>query len=247
MSLTRIRRYDRPHDLADGAAAAMLAELCRVQHDSDSDAQLCLAGGHTANDVYAALSAQAAESALDPTRISLWWGSERFVPTADPLRNATRTLSLLGRSMKIVPAKTHPMPPNSGNADADEAAFAYASELGDTVFDICLLGLGADGHVGAIFPDHPSFRAQAGTSLLAIGVDDAPVPPPERVTLTFNAFNRSRQIWFLVSGREKAEVLTRVLAGDESLPAAHVHGVDRTVWFVDEAAGSLLPSHRCWL
>ena len=51
------------------------------------------------------------------------------------------------------------MPASDGGLDLDDAAEAYADELGETTFDICLLGMGPDGHVASIFPEHPSSYA----------------------------------------------------------------------------------------
>ena len=137
------------------------------------------------------------------------------------------------------------MPSSNGSADPDDAAYAYAKELDGTVFDICLLEIGRGGRVASIFPRHPSFTAQSGTSQLATGVTDAPEGPAEQVTLTYKAINRSRQVWGLACGAERAGCLAATLGGDPRTPAARVHGAERTVWFVDRAAASTVPYFQC--
>ncbi|HET6652664.1 MAG TPA: 6-phosphogluconolactonase, partial [Nocardioides sp.] len=77
---------------------------------------------------------------------------------------------------------------------------------------------------------------------ITVAVTDSPKPPPQRVSLTFPALNRSRQVWFLASGAGKAEAVGRALGGADphEVPAAGVRGQERTVWFLDADAASQL-------
>lgn len=240
---SRVVRFHTPEELAEGAAQQLLARLVEVQQ-AQGEVNLCLTGGRVANTMYTSLASLAEGSDLDPRQLSLWWGDERFVGLTDPDRNALQSLSLLARTLHLSPSQTHPMPGSDGKADPDEAAFSYARELGDTVFDVCLLGMGEDGHVASIFPDHPSMDPTTAT---VIGVTDSPKPPSERVSLTLNALNRSTAIWMLVTGEAKAEAVAKALAGDWFLPAARVRGTVETLWFLDAEAASLLPRFNCLL
>lgn len=239
----QVVRHADATDLADRAAARLLGTLVGLQADGGV-AQVCLTGGRIAMAVYARFGELVAGSELDPSRLELWWGDERFVPTDDPERNAGPTLALLARHFQLDPARTHPMPSADGVVDAAASANTYAKELGDTTFDLCLLGMGPDGHVASIFPDHASGEP---TTQPVIGVSDSPKPPPERISLTIPAINQSGEVWFLVSGTEKADALSRSLAGDTSLPAARVAGRDRTLWLVDQDAATELPYFDCRL
>lgn len=239
---TRVLRFPQEETLVAAAAAALLRRLLNAQEKGEVN--LCLTGGRIANKIYAAFANLSVGSGLECSRLHLWWGDERFVGTTDPDRNALQSLALLGGRLHLQPSQIHPMPASDGNADPDESAYAYAQELGDTVFDLCLLGMGPDGHVASIFPHHPSFEPTTST---AIGVTDAPKPPPERISLTLPAINRSHDVWLWVNGEEKAQATAAALAGDPDLPAAHVHATHETVWFLDDAAASLVPMHQCQL
>lgn len=238
-----VLRYLNADDLATHAAERLLKALIGYQADGRV-AQLCLTGGRIALRIYSRLADLVGESDLDPARLELWWGDERFVPTDDPGRNVGPTLASLAGRFAVDPAHTHPMPAADGLIDPGAAAATYAKELGDTRFDVCLLGLGEDGHVASIFPGHPSGEV---TSQTVIGVSDSPKPPAERITLTIPALSRSGEVWFLVSGAEKSNAVASALAGDEALPAARVHGEEATVWLVDRAAASRLPYFECSL
>jgi 6-phosphogluconolactonase len=234
-------RYRDQQQLAKRAAARLLASLIELQADGRV-AQLCLTGGRAALAMYAELGELVPGSQLDPSRLELWWGDERFVPTDGSDRNAGPTLALLARHFLVDPARTHPMPSADGQVDATASAATYAKELGDTRFDLCILGVGLDGEVAAIFPAHPSAEP---SSQSVIGVTDAPKGPPERISLTIETINRSREVWLLASGAEKAEVVSRAVAGDSALPAGRVSGRRRTLWLVDEDAAAKLPYYEC--
>lgn len=239
----QVVQYDDATELANRAAERLLDKLIELQADGRV-AQLCLTGGRIALSLYARLGELVADSELDPSRLELWWGDERFVPTDDPERNAGPTLALLARHFALDPARTHPMPSADGVVDAAASAATYAKELGDTRFDLCLLGMGPDGHVASIFPGHPSTEPNTQP---VIGVSDAPKPPAERISLTIPTLNTSEEVWFLVSGQEKGPALSRALAGDTDLPAGRVSGQGRTLWLVDRAAAAGLPYFDCTL
>lgn len=220
--------------LVDGAARRLLERLEQLQQGGRT-AQWCLTGGRIATRIYERMAELVGESGLDPSRLELWWADERFLPTDDPDRHVGSALGILAGQLRIDPALAHPIPAADGQVTLEGAAATYAADLCDTVFDVCLLGVGPDGHVASLFPDHPS---SAPTSATVIGVTDAPRPPTERITLTLPVLNRSGEVWFLVSGADKAEAVGRALAGDPGLPAAHVRGTQATVWLLDaDSAG----------
>ena len=100
--------------------------------------------------------------------------------------------------------------------------------------------VGPDGHVASLFPGYPQLDVD---DQIAVPVTDSPKPPPERISLTLPALNRSKSVWFLVSGTEKAAAVARALADGTDLhdcPAAGVSGADETIWFLDRSAASVL-------
>ncbi len=233
----RVVRVPSSTDVADLVAAELLQRLERLL-DAQGRADVCLTGGNTANMVYERLAEHAIESEIDFRRIHFWWGDERFLPSTDPDRNSLQAVERLARTIPMHSMHVHMMASLDGRKDAHESAEEYEAELGDTHFDIVLLGIGEDGHCGSMFPGHASFEP---TSRLVIGVEDAPKPPSERITLTRVALNRSSTVWFIATGSAKATAVAGALAGDESLPAATIHGEQSTIWFLDEAAAAQLP------
>jgi 6-phosphogluconolactonase len=225
-------------EVAEALAARLLARLTELQA-ANRVPQLALTGGRIATKAYTRLAAEGRSSAVDWSKVDLWWGDERFVPAADDDRNAKQALDLLQEPLRLPAERVHEMPASDRAANLDDAAAAYADELGDTVFDICLLGLGPDGHVASLFPEHPSSHAEGRV----IAVRNSPKPPPERISLTLEAINRSAEVWFVVSGQDKADAAALALqaAGPVQVPGAGAHGRRRTLWLIDHDAASRLP------
>ncbi len=232
--------------LASDVARRLVERLAAVQAEGRVPA-LGLTGGTIAERLYeqtARLHEAGADAALDWSRIDFWWGDERYVPAGDDQRNAGQARAALLDLVPVDPARVHEMPPSDGPyGNVEEAAAAYSDEVrrdGSGGFDVLLLGLGENGHIASLMPGHPQLDVH---DRIAVAVTDSPKPPPVRISLTFDALNRSREVWFIVSGDGKAEPAARALGGADlhEVPAAGVHAEQHTRWFLDAAAAALLP------
>jgi 6-phosphogluconolactonase len=108
---------------------------------------------------------------------------------------------------------------------------AGALDADQPLFDLVLLGLGADGHICSLFPNSPVLEERS--KLVAAVPSGAPEP---RITLTYPAVESSRAIAFLVTGADKATIAARVRNGDQVLPAARLKPKGEVFWFMDKAA-----------
>ena len=226
--------------LATAVAGELLSRLADAQ-DSGREPHIALTGGTIAEALHRELARLTPGSEVDWSRVVVWWGDERFVPAGDDDRNAGQArrafLDAVGAT------QVHEMPASDAAADVAAGAAAYEETLrahGAGEFEVVMLGIGPDGHVASLFPGHPQLDV---TDRLAVSVTDSPKPPPERITLTYPALNRTRSVWLIASGEGKAEAVSRALADTGSVsetPARGVHGQVDTVWFLDRDAASRL-------
>jgi len=236
--------------LAAAAAARLVTRLVDIQ-SAGRTPSLVLTGGTIANKMYAALAEMPALHAVDWSRVQLWWGDERFVAPGDSDRNEVQARATLLDQLRLDPALVHPMPPDDGvwAGDPERAAADYAGLLAAAAqpedhgpvpsFDILLLGVGPDGHVASLFPERPELYEERPTA----AVRHSPKPPPTRVTMTMPTLRRAREVWFVVSGADKAKPVRLALggAGMMQVPAAGVVGTSRTLWLLDHDAAAELP------
>ncbi|GAA2226271.1 6-phosphogluconolactonase [Promicromonospora sukumoe] len=238
--------------LAQAAAARLLTRVLDVQ-SVRSPVHVVLTGGTVGIATLAAVAASPLVPAVDWSNVHLWWGDERFLPDGDPDRNETQArealLDGLVAGHGLPAANVHAMPGPTSVATPEEGAAAYAATLaehadgaadGVPAFDVLLLGMGPDGHVASLFPGHEGLAAQGTTT----GVHGSPKPPPERVSLTFDAIRAAREVWVVAAGAEKADRVAAALAGDpvSEVPAAGAVGQARTLWLLDlESAGATTP------
>lgn len=235
--------------LAQAVAARLVTKLVDVLAAKD-EAHLVLTGGTIGIGSLAAVAELPARVAVDWKRVHLWWGDERFLPSGDKERNETQAREALLDGLDLDPARVHPMASTDGpdGTNAEAAAERYAAELdryaphGDDVpeFDVSLFGMGPDGHVASLFPEHPGVYEDGPT---VIAVHNSPKPPPDRLSLTFRAIQNSREVWVVAAGGEKAAAAHMALsgAGRVQIPAAGALGQIRTLWLLDRACASELP------
>ena len=226
--------------LARTVAEQLLDRLGSIQADGRVPS-IALTGGTIAIEIYRAL-ARLDSSAVDWTQVDFWWGDERYVPADSSDRNDRGAELDLLDVVGADPARVHAMPAaDEAHPDVASAAASYEQELrthGGGQFDLVLLGLGPDGHVASLFPGFPQLEAEA----IAVPVTGSPKPPPERITLTFAALNRTSEVWFVVAGEGKAEAVARALAEDGSVQQTPARGItaEHRTWWLDQPAASSL-------
>ena len=180
-----------------------------------------LSGGATALIFLGALK----KANVDRSRISLFWADERAVSPDDPESNygiAQRMLlEPLGANaprafrMAFDASLDRPFDAAQGKpwSSLGTAAMNYdrllARELRNGGMDLALLGVGEDGHICSLFPGH---RALMVDDLRVVAVEDAPKPPPRRLTLSLPFVLRTKKIWLIAVGPRKLPVLHAALS-----------------------------------
>jgi 6-phosphogluconolactonase len=235
--------------LASVVAARLVVKIIDAQA-MRGRAHIVLTGGRIAAKVLRSVKDLPAASAIEWSRVDLWWGDERFLPAGDPDRNETQAREALLDSLPLDASRVHAMPPSDGpdGSDAEAAAARYARELAAAAgdgsdlphFDVLMLGVGEDGHVASLFPGHPVTQDTGTTA----AVHNSPKPPPTRVTLTMRAIQNAEEVWLIAAGPDKAEPVGKALDGSGTgpLPAASAIGAARTVWLLDRDAAANAPA-----
>jgi 6-phosphogluconolactonase len=223
-------------DAASRFAAARVEELLAEGLDQRERAHIALAGGNTPIPAYEL----AARRIGDWSRVDLWFGDERAVPPDDPESNFRAVSAAFGQADGLDQDAIHRI---EGELGPERAAARYAEEIsariptsgsGIPVLEIAFQGIGPDGHTASLFPRHPALEADG----LCVGVHGASKPPPERISMTLPLLRAARRIVFLVTGREKAQAVARMLAGpDPEVPASMLAGPNCEL-IADSAAAS---------
>jgi len=245
----RVRVYDDKSELATAVAARFLKRLGEIL-DQQDEAHVVLTGGTMGEAVLAAVGSAADRDKIDWSRVVFWWGDERYLAAGDPERNETQSRRALLDSLDLEPRQIKAFPALGEHESIEAAADAYAAELAAAAsagerhprFDITFLGVGGDGHIASLFPDHEAVR---DTEHVVLPETDSPKPPPARLTLTLPVINASDRVWLVMAGADKAGALGLALAdaNPHDVPVAGVAGVKRTVFFVDSEAAAEVPEN----
>lgn len=244
MSETVIEKYVDADALVAAAGERLVGAITGAVAARGA-AYVVLTGGGTGVKLLKHLGAHG--DAIDWSKVHLFWGDDRYVAADDDDRNDKQAREALLDHVDIPASNVHAMPASDGEFgdDIDAAALAYEQVLAANApdggptpdFDVHLLGMGPEGHVNSLFP-HTA--ATAEKERMVVAVTNSPKPPPKRITLTLPAVVRSREVWLVVSGGEKAEAVAAAAGGAsaEDFPAAGAIGRDATVWLLDEAAAA---------
>lgn len=223
------------------AAADEFAEVAERACFDVLELAVALAGGSTPSLFYSAL----ARRKINWGRVHFYWGDERCVPPDNPESNFRSASRDLLDKIDIPGDNIHRI---RGEDDPEREALRYGKEIAGNLakggrvfpeFDWIFLGLGSDGHTASLFPGGTLFPSDA--SLCAVA--SHPGTGQKRITFTLPLINHARRISFLVTGKEKAVVVSSILGrkeGSRDYPAAWINPVQGTTdWFLDRDSAGL--------
>ncbi|HTW35149.1 MAG TPA: 6-phosphogluconolactonase [Rhizomicrobium sp.] len=230
---------DDPAALARDAAGHLLAWAS----EAPAPVRIALSGGSTPRGTYEELVSVRMINRFPWPKVHWYWGDERFVPPDHPESNYRMVREAMLDRAPIPPANVHPI--RTVGISPDESALDYEAELkrayGSStllrdrpLFDVCLLGLGEDGHIASLIPGEPVLL-ERDHWVAAVGHGR----PEVRITLTYPAIDASRHVAFLVSGEPKRAILQQVLAGDRTKPAAQLSPAGDILFIADRAAAGI--------
>ena len=216
-----------PQELIESAAKDF-EELVSGLIEHKGSARVLLTGGTLGIEFVSAMR----KLDIDYSKLFLMFSDERFVPLSDPDRNERQAIEVFP---EIAHYLTRFPAPSISLVEAREQLEAHLEPMFEDGkgIDLTILGIGPDGHIASLFPDH----AEPGRWVIAEG--DSPKPPSLRLSLSFEALEHSKRVWFLASGAQKAWAVAEGMKKD-SVPASRVRGSEETVWYLDQELSDAL-------
>jgi 6-phosphogluconolactonase len=201
-----------------------------------------LSGGSTPQRLFSLLATPPWQERFPWPDTVLYWGDERDVPPTHPDSNFGVADSLLLRRLIDPPYGVlrwvTEYAPAQALADYRAKLQPLAESSQAPEFDVVLLGLGPEGHTASLFPHSPVLGRQDWVAHVWV-----PEHRSWRYTLSLDVINQAKAVAFLVTGREKREILAEIRSASPSadLPASLVQpkSPDDLHWFVDRAAGDI--------
>ncbi|KAI3977099.1 hypothetical protein MKX01_002419 [Papaver californicum] len=252
-----LRIYESLDEVAT-ELADYIAELSEVSVKERGFFAIALSGGSLIS-LMGKLCEAPYKKTVDWTKWYIFWADERVVAKNHTDSNYKLAKDCLLSKVPLIPSHVYSI---NDSLSAEKAASEYefvlrqlvktrtvgVSEINDCPkFDLILLGMGPDGHVASLFPNHMVLEEKDEWVTF---ITDSPEPPPERLTFTFPVINSASNVAVVVTGSSKAETLR--LAIDDvgpncsMLPARMVNpGNGNLVWFLDKLAASKLEAFKC--
>ena len=171
----------------------------------------------------------------------IFFGDERFVPPDHPDSNYRMAREAMLAQVPIPEGNVHPVPTTPYNArrsrrrlrdDAEELLRRrHAGPCASRSSPSRCSAWARTGIPPRCFPGTAALTERTAWVTSVIGAK-----PEPRISLTYPVLDSSAALIFLIAGAGKDEMLERLRAGDQALPAAHVQPVGEFYIFCDEAA-----------
>jgi len=207
---------------------------------------VALSGGSTPKPLYEFLADQKVDE-LDWNKVHFFWGDERCVPPDHPDSNFNQVNRALLDPKAIQEENIHrikaELPPDEAARQYQEIILTWFQQKQPS-FDLILLGMGSDGHTASLFPGTEYVKGDLTDQNRLVAANWVPKLDTWRITFTPHLINAAQNVFFLVSGHNKANTLKLVLEGPstpEHFPSQLIAPDQGNLfWHVDlEAAAEL--------
>jgi 6-phosphogluconolactonase len=193
---------------------------------------IALSGGTTPVLLYQLLSTPPFANNINWKNILIFLVDERYVPHTCAESNFKMINDNLLRKIKI--PKQNIFPINTATTAAKDA-LAYEQKIKSILknkgIDLMLMGIGNDGHTASLFPGYTLLNE---TKRL-VKEEFIKEKNQFRISCTLPFINKSKQILFLVSGKDKATIFKNITAKkNKKIPATLVQPKTPVLWFIDE-------------
>jgi 6-phosphogluconolactonase len=213
---------------------------------------LAISGGHTPIKFFELLGADPDAKTLPWDKIHIFWVDERYVPRDSVHSNYKLAADTFLTKIPIPKQNVNPIP--TEDEDTSSAAKKYEKTIRSVfkiksgqlpIFDLIVLGMGADGHTGSLFPNsYASFDTKDIACVVYLLDQKMSDQPVTRITLTHPVLCAASQLFVLVTGQEKAQILKEVFTCEPDEVRYPVHwlwpAMDKITWLVDSSAAKLL-------
>lgn len=206
---------------------------------------VAVSGGSTPRPMHRLLAQDPYRSEMPWDKVHIFWADERNVASDHPDSNYGAAKMDFIEKVPLPEDHIHVMPvwlgPQAGIRSYQERlASIFDTEEGNPpIFDLIFLGVGTDGHTASLFPGQ---KAPVHPGIWVVSVRGGR-PNVRRFTMTYSILNAARHIVFMVSGKQKARILKRVLRGRSAgLPAERIQPANgELTWLIDREAAAGLP------
>lgn len=232
-----IKIFSNPAETVQGFAD-FLENLANKHTSSESSFNIALSGGNTPQLLFKNLRLSYRNS-IDWSKVHFYWGDERCVIPGSNESNYGNAKKVLLDYLNVSVYNIHRI---NGENEPETEADRYSNEIknnleikdGFPVFDLIILGLGSDGHTASIFPDQMHLLEDDKICEVATN----PYTGQKRITLTGKVINNAKNVAFLVTGEEKAEILAKIIEKKnkfDDFPASYINPkFGNLVYFLDQ-------------
>ncbi|MEJ2664125.1 MAG: 6-phosphogluconolactonase [Spirochaetia bacterium] len=241
--MNNILNFKSEHNFALKAALFILSCI-EETIEKQGLCSIILAGGNTPQSCYKRLSALIKERDIPVGSMYWFFGDERWVPVDNPQSNEGMARRLLLDPLDVMP--DHVFSWHVDGSTPIAGARRYQGILDDFFKscsrspDICLLGMGDDGHTASLFPrsrivtpDQKSIAIKKDIKADAVAVLLAD-NKTYRLSLTPHFLNTSKNIIFLIRGQAKRKAFSELRTGSTVLPASWIKGKNLSFFVGDE-------------